>query len=360
MKFKIYTEEEKEQLRKLSKVVCKTVSVAEIADNLYGLTLYQSKSQKKYLKCYEHPSLVIDVQKNIAYFNTQRPTAGLSGYDFVAFYEGSSYLQARKKLNEYYCKRDPRNLELYHYDYQKDDVIKHKGIYLPKMNESNQNVIQFLMDKGISERTIQYLLDESIIYEDEKNNMVVIGYDPISNLPVNGIKIGEKEYLSECYGSFSQAGILLEDLSSKNDLKTMKVFIDVLDMIKEFDKNPANTILYLKDISELSNTLLLYQSYLIENEINSIEFFVNQNTSQFEEINSLIDELKEHHYLCLAKGIKFNVVNNVVNFEYESKKRKLTDIIDRETLEKAKQVARRKMEEIEEKKLLQQQEEMSL
>ena len=47
---KIYNQEEKKQLRDITKEARK-ISCAEIADNVYGLTLYRSKNSNRYLKC---------------------------------------------------------------------------------------------------------------------------------------------------------------------------------------------------------------------------------------------------------------------------------------------------------------------
>ena len=54
----------KNELRDLA-VNIRQLSVAEIADNVYGLTLYSKKNNARYLVCYEHPSLIFDLQKNL-------------------------------------------------------------------------------------------------------------------------------------------------------------------------------------------------------------------------------------------------------------------------------------------------------
>lgn len=70
MSVKFYTKDEKNELRDLA-VNIRQLSVAEIADNVYGLTLYSKKNNARYLVCYEHPSLIFDLQKNL-----QRCTKG--------------------------------------------------------------------------------------------------------------------------------------------------------------------------------------------------------------------------------------------------------------------------------------------
>ena len=354
MNFKIYTQKEKEKLRELSKSICKNISVAEIADNLYGLTLYHSKNNHKYLKCYEHPSLVIDTQKNVAYFNAQSSSGfGLSGFDFVAFYEGISYLSAREKLNEYYKKRDPRNLELYYYDSIKDTIIKHKGVYLPKMNKSNDQIIQFLLDKGISEKTINDLLNESIIYEDEKHNMIVVGYDIDSSLPVSGLKLGtkDKRYIAECHGSYNIAGIPFMNLNNSEN-NTLNIYFDIFEMINQYDKNPNEDFLYIQNTSNIYQTLSYYNNYFQSKKLNNINICIKQNTYDLEKINALLMNLKKHNG---------NYIRNLTEFKLKNIEENSVETKSNEfDLERAKQVAAKKREEIEEEKLLQQQQEMSL
>ena len=53
MSIKIYNQEEKKQLRDITREARK-ISCAEIADNVYGLTLYRSKNSNRYLKCLPH------------------------------------------------------------------------------------------------------------------------------------------------------------------------------------------------------------------------------------------------------------------------------------------------------------------
>lgn len=70
MSVKFYTKDEKNELRDLA-VNIRQLSVAEIADNVYGLTLYSKKNNARYLVCYEHPSLIFDLQKNLVFYNAK-------------------------------------------------------------------------------------------------------------------------------------------------------------------------------------------------------------------------------------------------------------------------------------------------
>lgn len=95
MSVKFYTKDEKNELRDLALNI-RQLSVAEIADNVYGLTLYQKKNNARYLVCYEHPSLIFDLQKNLVFYNA-KTTNGMNCYDFVQFYENVSFMEARER-----------------------------------------------------------------------------------------------------------------------------------------------------------------------------------------------------------------------------------------------------------------------
>ena len=287
MNFKIYDKKEKKEFTALSKAVCNSVSVAEIATNLYGLTLYTSRNNKKYLKCYEHPSLVFDLQKNLVFYNA-KVTSGMSGYDFVAFYEGISFLEARNKLNEYYVERDPRNIEMYQYDHVKDTVFKHKGVYLPAMSPTKENVQSYLLSQGIGKATIHRLFEQDFMYQDDKNNLVVVGYDLDTFDPVYAIKIGTGSvpYKMECQGSYKRMGI---PVINRNQDSQLNVCFDVIEMIRLLDKNPNANVLFINEDSELEKSLHFYKdNYKWFDSIDTVQFVLGDKS----EVNAL--NLKEN------------------------------------------------------------------
>ena len=292
MNYKIYNKEEKKEFVALSKAVCNSVSVAEIATNLYGLTLYTSRNNKKYLKCYEHPSLVFDLQKNLAFYNA-KITSGMSGYDFVAFYEGISLLEARNKLNEYYINRDPRCIEMYHYDHIKDTVFKHKGVFLPSMNTTDENIRSYLLLQGIRKSTIDRMEEQDLIYQDDKNNLVVVGYDLNEYTPAYAIKIGTGNvpYKVECQGSYKRMGIPVMNHAADPHLN---ICFDIIQLIRLLDDDPKSNVLFINEIQDLKKALDFYkENYDWFKNIDEISIFNNQGSHINEE--DLKSSLEKSH-----------------------------------------------------------------
>ena len=215
MSIKIFNQEEKKQLRDITKEARK-ISCAEIADNVYGLTLYRSKNSNRYLKCYEHPSLSFDLQKNLVFYNA-KTIHGMGPYDFMAFYENTSLMDAREKLNEYYLERDPRHLQLYHYNRTNDEVYIHHGMMLPRKHEGMQDEIRnYLLQFNISEEVINNMIMNSAIYQAENSNLVVVGTDE-KETPAFAVIYGtnpEKPFKIESQGSFTKMGFFVKNPES--------------------------------------------------------------------------------------------------------------------------------------------------
>lgn len=286
MSVRIYTDQEKKELSKLSNAV-KHISVAEIADNLYGLTLYKSKSSgSRYLKCYEHPSLLFDLKKNLVFYNA-KTSHGMSGYDFIAFYEGISHLSAREKLNEYYLERDPRNLELYFYNYKTEDTFKHKGLLIPPMDANGSMYMRdFLLGKKISSKVIDMLVAESSVFLDKQKNVVFLGYDENAQ-PSFAMKYGtgEKPYKAECDGSYTRVGFSLVQ-ENVNDVIVCDSIINGLSLLT---MNSNYNILCSVDIEHLKDTVdYAFEKYDFIKQADSVQFAIED--SQF--ADSILQDLQ--------------------------------------------------------------------
>lgn len=257
MSIRIYNQQEKESIRKSTKNV-NHLSVAEIASNLYGLTLFKTKGSGRYLRCYEHPSLTFDLLKNLVFYNA-KTTHGMSPYDFVAFYESISFMDARSKLNEYYSVRDPRVLEHYLYNRKMDEVTFHYGLLLPRKLEGEQKEVRrFLLDNGVSQKIIDDLIKESLIYEAEANhNLIAIGYDE-KDKPAYAEQLGiQDDYSVECNGSYTKIGFSKVNVASDKLL----VASNLLDGLRELSNNPECNLLVAKDILNVNDTLKYAQEH---------------------------------------------------------------------------------------------------
>lgn len=262
MSVKIYTKEERQKEKQLVKEVNK-LSVAEIATNLYGLTLYSKNNNKRYMECYEHPSMVFDMQKNLVFYNA-KTTNGMNAYDFVAFYENSGFDKAREKVNEYYKERDPRNLLMYQYNKQKDTVYQFTGVTLPKAGSDFSAMYSYFDKKGIGKETVDLLVQNNLIYQSENNsNIVFMGFDENDKLAF-GVEYGsgEKQYKSECLGSYTRIGWTYLPNNQSENVGEVVICSSPMEAIALLSISDSNvTILCPKDLDHLQDTL----EYAIEN-----------------------------------------------------------------------------------------------
>lgn len=298
MSIKIYSQQEKKELRNITKQARK-ISCAEIADNVYGLTLYRSKTSNRYLRCYEHPSLQFDLQKNQVFYNA-KTTHGMGPYDFMAFYENISLMQAREKLNGYYAERDPRHLQLYYYNRTNDEVYIHQGMTLPSKDETMQDTIRSYLHKfNIHDEIIDSMIMGSNIYQATNKNLVVVGFDEMEKPTFSVIYSTDPDnpYKVECQGSFTKLG-LLKTNAEENKL----VICD----------SPINTMAYLSLYPEDDVLASIDKEHLLE----TIEYNFNSE----ERIN------KHYKNVIFALGdteqdkdlIKRIIENDKANEHYKS------------------------------------------
>lgn len=264
MSVKIYTKEEREELRKTAKEVSK-LSVAEIATNLYGLTLYSKNNNKRYMECYEHPSMVFDMQKNLVFYNA-KTTNGMNAYDFVAFYENTGMDVAREKVNEYYKERDPRELQMYQYNKQNDKVYQYTGAMLPRASTDGFKVMyDYFNQKGIGKDVVDELVTNNLVYQSAvTNNIVFMGFDESDRLSF-GVEYGtgEKAYKAECLGSYTRVGWSYMPNNQPENVNSVVVCSSPMDAVAVLSISDMNstTVLCPKDLNSLEDTL----DYAIQN-----------------------------------------------------------------------------------------------
>lgn len=257
MSIKIYSQDEKKKLRSLTREARK-ISCAEIADNVYGLTLYRSKKSDRYLRCYEHPSMVFDLKNNLVFHGVK--TGGMGPYDFISFYENMSLQQAREKLNEYYRQRDPRSLQLYHYNQKTNETYIHQGLLLPRKSEDLESIIQNLSKYHISENVVNSLVEEGMLYCSESGHLVMVGYDKDS-LPAFAVMYGvdDKPFKVECQGSHTKIGFLKKKEESKN----LVICSSPMDALVYMTIDPNSNVLAPLDKQHLKDTVM----YNLQNDI---------------------------------------------------------------------------------------------
>lgn len=287
---KIYNKEEKAEFQRQTKDILRNVSVAEIADNVYGLTLYQSKNGNKYLKCYEHPSLVIDVNKNMAYYNA-KTMHGMSVIDFIQFYEDFSFLQARTKAAEYYEQRDPRKIINYMYDYKKNKVIAQEGLILPDYADSQEELLDFMLSRGFTLDTITDLMTQGILYQDDDQNLVLVGYD--SELcPSFAVKynLNGQEHVSKCVGSYDKIGFKIINNSKSNS--TLVVTDTLLGGLIKYRDSLNKNIVCSDNAEDLYKVFCGLKEEKININTKNVLLFVSEDLD-VEEVETLQSSIKE-------------------------------------------------------------------
>lgn len=295
MSVRIYSENEKKNLRDISKKA-RRLSVAEIADNMYGLSLYQiNEKSGRYLGCYEHPSLVFDMKKNLVFYNA-KTSNGMNCYDFVQFYENSGFLNAREKVNEYFQTRDPRNLMIYQYSKTKDKVSLHKGVLLPeKADGSFDEMKNYFDEKAFDSSIIDNLIMNGLLYTSkEYNNIVFVGMDE-NEQPAFAYEYGmsNDSFEHELSGSYTRVGWRYTQNKSNN----LVIVDSPMSAVAYLGINPSANVVAAKNIDTVLETV----QYLIENadkykfmkELKSISYvFDNQKKSMdvLNEIHKLNDQ----------------------------------------------------------------------
>lgn len=244
-KIKIYTEDEKAKLKELTNVIRDELSILEVASNLYGLTFQKAKQGARYIKCVEHSSMVFDLQKNKAYHNAKVRRTAMSVFDFVAYEDNISFTEARNKIIDYYKNRDPNQVQLFHYNIMKNEVKSTQGLVLPKHNDTNQHVIDYLVEsRKINPRLVKELIDGQMLYEDKNENCVFVGFDGKGKAQF-GFRRGTKKtipYKCDCFGSFKQVGWYHEIHPALEKLVLCEAMIDGCSYLSMYDNYDANVL----------------------------------------------------------------------------------------------------------------------
>ncbi len=282
---KIYTRKEKEELRKLREKV-DSISVAEIADNLYGLTLYQSSPYTgDNLRCKEHQSLLFDMERN-AVCGYATNLGRMNVYDFVAYYEQISHLSARQKVNEYFLERDPRVLDLYYYNKKTRQTIKHSGVLIPEADTKDDIVRDFLQSEPykLPNEIVDTMIRDSNIFQDKEGNIAFLGFDE-RNKPAFALTYDKDTMeFTECNGSYTKVGFSFKQDKSH----TLVICDDVLKGLEILSVTPNVDILCAKDNESIKDTITyaFKNMNVLENK-NSVEF-VLENSYEIESLVGLV------------------------------------------------------------------------
>ena len=114
-----------------------------------------------------HDSLKIS---NGKWYRWSKGVGGVSALDYLVKVEGMPFVEAVRHLCG--CTK--------HWPFPKTtpQPKEPKPFVLPKCHSDNKRVIQYLMQRGLSEETIQMCIDKGILYEDYRHNCCFVGFDP--------------------------------------------------------------------------------------------------------------------------------------------------------------------------------------
>ena len=114
-----------------------------------------------------HDSLKIS---NGKWYRWSKGVGGVSALDYLVKVEGMPFVEAVRHLCG--CTTYgpfPRAMP---------QPKEPRPFVLPKRHSDNDHVIQYLMQRGLSEETIQMCIDKGILYEDYRHNCCFVGFDP--------------------------------------------------------------------------------------------------------------------------------------------------------------------------------------
>jgi hypothetical protein len=114
--------------------------------------------------------------------------------------------------------------------YHQREKIKNLRLILPKRNDNNDRVINYLISRGIDKDIILECIDNNLIYEDYPNhNVVFVGTDK-NNVPrYAGIRAtNSSRYMKDAYGSHKAFSFKLDSNIQSNEVHLFESAIDLL------------------------------------------------------------------------------------------------------------------------------------
>lgn len=147
---------------------------------------------------------------------------GKSAIDYLIKVEGYSLPQAvNKVLNK--INISPPNIA------KSEIKPKVKQILLPKKSSSNEQVIDYLINRGIDESIINYCIINNLIYQEKStNNVVFLGYDNEGNIKYAGLRSTDNErFMKDAKGSSKEFSFRIVN----NKINTMHLFESSIDLL---------------------------------------------------------------------------------------------------------------------------------
>lgn len=109
-------------------------------------------------------------------------------------------------------------------------IKKRSSIFvLPKANENNNIIINYLLKRGIDKNIIDYCIYNELIYEDINHNVVFVGFDDFMKSRYAGVRgTGDTRYLKDAYGSDKKYSFKINAIEKSNIIHVFESVIDLL------------------------------------------------------------------------------------------------------------------------------------
>ena len=196
-----------------------------------------------------HDSLKIS---NGKWYRWSKGVGGVSALDYLVKVEGMPFVEAVRHLCGYTMYGPfPRAMP---------QPKEPKPFALPKCHSDNKRVIQYLMQRGLSEETIQMCIDKGILYEDYHHNCCFVGKDE-NGMPRYATIRSSSPYhtfLMDVKGSDKHSPI--KTMPSKNLVEVLKILQQInnsmnLLSIKASSLNLIDATAYWENVESLKNTI---------------------------------------------------------------------------------------------------------
>lgn len=289
------------------------VSILDYGREILGFD-FVKKSRNNYIVT-QHDSCVINASQNDFYRYSR--SVGGSIIDFIAHFEEVDTKTAINKLKNFYYKNGASEIEV-----TKSKSSNLRDIELPEKNITNKNVFAYLTKtRMISEEIVNEYIKEGILYQDDRNNCVFVGY--IDNKVMYAMKRSSNpnsDYKGDVAGSFKEVGVYKENNADKLILTESVIDQMSLQTIKSEKANylsvngVANAIGALnfhmkkRDVENLKSIEIAFDNDQPGREAATVlEQYISENYPEIEVTQSFSNE-KDWNEELIA-GFQSNAVN---------------------------------------------------
>ena len=114
--------------------------------------------------------------------------------------------------------------------YKQKEKVQNVRLLLPKKASDNEQVIRYLVGRGIDKDIIQECIDNDLIYQQyQNNNVVFVGYDKFKTPRYAGVRAtNSSRYMQDAYGSHKAFSFKLDSLDKNDSVHLFESAIDLL------------------------------------------------------------------------------------------------------------------------------------